>query len=104
MNVNILFMGVIADITGTKKQTVQFDQIPTLRGLLTELERQSGEEFGVRIFRSSTAPRLLQMCTRIFINETIVHNTELDQSLPVPADAATSPEVLVYFLPAACGG
>lgn len=104
MNVNLLFMGVIADITGTKKQTVQFDQVPTLRGLLTELERQYGTEFGARIFRDSTAPRMLQMCTRIFVNETIVHNHELDEPLPTPADTATSPEVLVYFLPAACGG
>lgn len=104
MNVNLLFMGVIADITGTKKQTLQFDQVPTLRELLNELERQYGAEFAVRIYRSSVAPRVLQMCTRIFINETIVHNSELDQSLPTPANTATSSEVLIYFLPAACGG
>lgn len=104
MNVNLLFMGVIADITGTKKQTLHFDQIPTLRELLNELERQYGAEFAVRIYRSSVAPRVLQMCTRIFINETIVHNNELDQSLPAPANTEASSEVLIYFLPAACGG
>lgn len=104
MNVNILFMGVLADITGTKKHAVQFDQVPTLRGLLVELERQYGEDFGVRIFRDSTAPRLLLKCTRIFVNEIIMNDRELDQTLPTPADATASPEVLVYFLPAACGG
>ena len=53
MNVNMLFMGVIADITGTKKQTLQFDQVPTLRGLLNELERQYGAEFAVCGFRGT---------------------------------------------------
>ena len=104
MDVNLVFMGVIADIAGTKKQTVQFDQAPTLRGLLTELERQYGEDFGVRIYRGAAEPRLLLKCTRIFINDIIVNDRELDQTLPTPADTAAPTEVLVYFLPAACGG
>jgi hypothetical protein len=104
MNVQIRFMGVIADIAGTKQQTLGFDGVPTLRGLLTELERQHGPEFGSRIFRGSSAPRLLQMCTRIFLNKHIVDDRALDQPLPVDAGAAAAPEVLVYFLPAVCGG
>lgn len=104
MNVQIRFMGVIADIAGTKQQTLGFEQVPTLRGLLSELERQHGPEFGSRIFRNSTAPRFLQMCTRIFLNKNIVDDRALDETLPVPADGAAPPEVLVYFLPAVCGG
>ena len=104
MNVDLLYMGVIADITGTKTQTLEFDQLPSLRGLLSELERQYGEDFGVRIYRSATEPRLLQKCTRIFINDIIVNDRELDQPLPPPAADAKSTSVLVYFLPAACGG
>lgn len=102
MKIRISFMGVIADITGTKEQTVELPAMPTLRGLLTALEEQYGTEFGVRIFRSATAPRLLQMCTRIFINRNIVTDQALDG--PLSNDANSSPEILVYFLPAACGG
>lgn len=104
MDVRIRFMGVIADIAQTKQQTLAFDQVPTLRALLVELERQHGPDFGSRIFRSSTAPRMLQMCTRIFLNKNIVDNRALDETLPVSDDAAATPEVLVYFLPAVCGG
>ena len=104
MNIQIRFMGVLADIAKTKQQTLDFDKVPTLRGLLTELERQYGPEFGSRVFRGSSAPRMLQMCTRIFLNKNIVDNRALDETLPVSADAESPPEVLVYFLPAVCGG
>ncbi len=102
MNVRIKFMGVLADVTRTRQQTLEFGTMPTLRALLTALEERYGNEFGVRIFRSASAPRLLQMATRIFVNGNIVADPALDE--PLSKDETSSPEILVYFLPAACGG
>ena len=104
MNLQIDFMGVIADITRTKKLALDFDDALTLRDLLDELERRYGDEFSVRIFRSSSAPRRLQMCTRIFINRKLVDDRALDAPLPSPSEPGSSAAILVYFLPAACGG
>lgn len=104
MNLRICFMGVIASLTGEKELALDLDGAPTLRGLLTQLEERYGPEFGARVYRSSTAPRLLQMCTRIFINGNLVDDTAMDRPLPSPSEPGASPEVLVYLLPAACGG
>lgn len=104
MNVQIDFMGVIANITRTKKLALDFVDAPTLRELLAELERRYGDEFSARIFRNASAPRRLQMSTRIFINGNVVDDRALEASLPFPPEPGSSAAVLVYFLPAACGG
>ena len=104
MNVQIDFMGVIANITRTRKLAMEFDAAPTLRELLAELEHRYGDEFGARIFRGADAPRRLQMATRIFINGNVVDDRALEASLPSPPEPGSSAKVLVYFLPAACGG
>jgi hypothetical protein len=103
MNLRVSFMGVIASVTGEKDLALAFDETPTLRGLLDELERRYGPEFGVRVWRNAKPPRLLQMCTRIFINGNLVDEKALDVPLP-PSPEEGSSEVLVYLLPAACGG
>lgn len=104
MNLRVSFMGVIASLTGEKEIALEIGGTPTLRGLLSELEARYGEDFGVRVFRTSTEPRLLQMCTRIFVNGDLVDDRALDQPMPTPSGPGSSPEVLVYLLPAACGG
>lgn len=106
MNLKIEFMGVIADIAGVRKVDVACGdgQAPTLREVLENLEQRFGTEFSSRIFRSSSAPRRLQMATRIFVNLNLVNDRALDVPLSTLPDAASSPEILLYFLPAACGG
>jgi hypothetical protein len=104
MNLRVSFMGVIASLTGEKELALAFDETPTLRGLLDELERRYGAEFGARVWRSAKPPRLLQMCTRIFINGNLVDEKALDVTIPDASKDGTSSEVLVYLLPAACGG
>ncbi len=104
MNMRVLFMGVIANFTGERELALSFNSAPTVRGLLDELERHYGSEFGARVFRTSSTPRLLQMYTRIFVNGNLVGNEDLDKPVSAaPADKPSS-EVLVYLLPAACGG
>ncbi len=104
MDVRINFMGVIAAVTGKKELALSFTGTPTLRALIDDLEQRYGPDFGRRVYRTSTAPRRLQMCTRIFVNGRLVDDRALDESLPSPADVKSSAEVLVYLLPAACGG
>ena len=104
MNVQIDFMGVIANITRTKKLALDFDDAPTLRELLAELERRYGDEFSSRIYRNAGAPRRLQTSTRIFINGNVVDDRALEASLPSSPEPGSSAAILVYFLPASCGG
>lgn len=104
MDVKVSFMGVIANVVGEKETVASFPQAPTLRGLIDVLEQRYGPEFGARVYRNSSSPRLLQMCTRIFVNSRLVDDGSLDQPLPLPAGAGASTEILVYILPAACGG
>lgn len=104
MNLRVCFMGVIASLTREKELPLQFDEAPTLRGLLDQLEARYGAEFGTRIYRNAKPPRLLQMCTRIFVNGALVDETAMDAPLPSEAPSGESSEVLVYLLPAACGG
>ena len=104
MNVQIDFMGVIANITRTKKLALDFNDAPTLSELLAELERRYGDEFSSRIYRNASAPRRLQTSTRIFINGNVVDDRALESSLPSASEPGSSATILVYFLPAACGG
>jgi len=104
MNVQIDFMGMIADITRTKKLALDFDEAPTLRELLGELECRYGEEFGTHIYRSARTPRELQKAMRIFINGNVVDDRALEVSLPALPEPGSHTAVLVYFLPACCGG
>lgn len=104
MNLEIEFMGVLEDVTRARTLSLDFEQAPTLRELLADLEERYGEEFSTRIFRNATPPRRLQMGTRIFVNGNIVDDRALDTALPPPAEGKSSAAVLVYFLPAACGG
>lgn len=104
MNVQIDFMGVIANITGTRKLALDFDDAPTLRELLTELELRYGDEFSSRIYRNASAPRWLQTSTRIFVNGNVVDDRALEASLPSSPGPGASAAILVYFLPASCGG
>ena len=104
MNVQIDFMGVIANITRTRKLALDFGDAPTLRELLAELERRYGDEFSSRIYRNASAPRRLQTSTRIFINGNVVDDRALEVSLPSPPEPGSSAAILVYFLPASCGG
>ncbi len=104
MNVQIGFMGVIADIAKTKKLALDFDGAPTLSELLDELERRYGDEFTNRIYRNAVTPRRLQTGTRIFINNKAVDDAALATALPQPAEPGASASILVYFLPASCGG
>lgn len=102
MTLQVSFMGVIAHMTGVKELALDLGAAPTLRDLLDELERRYGPELAERIYRTSTAPRLLQMCTRIFVNGDLVNDEDLDKRLK--EDAGSPSEILVYILPAACGG
>lgn len=104
MDVRVSFMGVIANVAGEKETTLSFPQTPTLRGLVDTLEQRYGPEFGTRVYRNSSNPRRLQMCTRIFVNTRLVDDGSLDQPLALPTGARASTEILVYILPAACGG
>jgi molybdopterin converting factor small subunit len=106
MSVRVSFMGVIANVTGQKELTLASEPGVTLRQVLESLEEQYGEEFGRRLFRTSNPPRRLQMHTRIFVNRQLVEDGALDDPLPFAGDAAVpaSSEVLIYLMPAACGG
>lgn len=102
MSIRILFMGVIAGVTGQKEVAMSAEPGTTLRSVLDRLEALYGAEFGRRVFRSQREPRPLQMHTRIFVNGTIVTEDGLDR--PMPVTESESPEVLIYLLPAATGG
>ncbi|MFO1363396.1 MAG: hypothetical protein U1F45_13130 [Burkholderiales bacterium] len=104
VTVRVSFMGLIAYVTKERELALEFAATPTLRGLLEELERRYGADFGARVFRTSTPPRLLQMCTRIFVNGELVDGQALDEPLPAAAAPGTPPAILVYLLPAATGG
>lgn len=104
MDARIFFMGVIANFTGERELALAFNKPPTVRGLLDELEQRYGAEFGERVFRTSTTPRLLQTYARIFVNGNLVKAEELDEPLSAAPAGKSSPEVVVYLLPAACGG
>jgi len=103
-HLRILFMGVIANITGERELTLTIDPSRTLRDLLYSLEQRFGPEFGVRVFRNSTPPRRLQMGMRIFINKNLIDERALDQPVSMITEQQQSAEILIYFLPAACGG
>jgi len=104
MNIRVCFMGVIAKFAGETELALTFDEAPTLRGLFEELERRYVPELGKHIFRNCTAPRLLQTYTRIFVNNNLVDDEALDNTIPFPPDSLSSSEVLIYVLFAACGG
>jgi molybdopterin converting factor small subunit len=104
VTVRVSFMGLIAYVTKAREFELEFPATPTLRALLEELERRYGADFGARVFRTSTAPRRLQMCTRIFVNTELVDDAALDAPLPAPAETGASPAILVYLLPASTGG
>lgn len=105
VDVQITFMGVLADITKTKKLALNFGGMQTLRDILGELEDRYGEAFACRIYSSARAPRQLQMCTRIFINGNIVvDDSALDTPLPAPTKHGAATAVIVYFLPPCTGG
>ena len=104
VTVNVEFMGIIADLAGCKAVSLPFAEVPTLREMFAELERRYGPDFAARIYRTAEAPRRLQMCARIFVNNALVDDSNLDLPIPVVADRPSSSEVLVFILPAACGG
>lgn len=103
-HLRILFMGVIANITGERELTLSVDPSRTLRDLLYSLEQRFGPEFGVRVFRNLEPPRRLQMGMRIFINKNLIDERALDQPVSKITEQQQSAEILIYFLPAACGG
>lgn len=104
ITLRINFMGVIASFTGGKELTLAFDRDRTLRELLYDLEQRYGPEFGARIFRCATPPRRLQMGLRLFINKNLIDETALEQPIPLANESRSASDVLIYFLPAACGG
>ena len=104
VNLRVSFMGITSSLTGTRELALQIPDTITLRGLLDDLEQRYGPEFGQRVYRNAKPPRLLQMCTRIFINGNMVDDSALDEILPPPEDGGEYPDVLVFILPAATGG
>lgn len=104
ITLHIRFMGVIASFTGGKDLTLEFGRDRTLRELLCDLEQRYGAEFGARIFRCATPPRRLQMGLRLFVNKKLIDETALDHPIPLSNDSGSASDVLIYFLPAACGG
>jgi len=104
MDMRVMFMGVIANFTGERELALTFNQAPTLRGLLDQLEQRYGPEFGERVYRNASKPRLLQTFTRIFVNGNLIGAEGLDEALPPAPAGKPSSEVMVYLLPAACGG
>jgi hypothetical protein len=104
ITLHIHFMGVIASFTGGKELTLEFERDRPLRELLSDLEQRFGPEFGARIFRSATPPRRLQMGLRLFINKKLIDETALEHPIPLSNDSGSASDVLIYFLPAACGG
>jgi|ETNmetMinimDraft_13_1059891.scaffolds.fasta_scaffold205379_1 molybdopterin converting factor small subunit len=104
VSLRVSFMGIITSFTGVKELALELPERATLRQLLDDLEQRYGPEFGKRVYRNAKPPRHLQMCTRIFINEVIVGDDALDQTIPLPQDGGPNPEILVFILPAATGG
>ena len=102
MSIRVLFMGVIANVTGQKDLLLPLESGVTLRAVLDRLEERYGPEFSQRVFRSPTPPRQLQMHTRIFVNGSLASDETLDAPLPAAEPAAS--EVLIYLMPAASGG
>ncbi|HET8577127.1 MAG TPA: MoaD/ThiS family protein [Methylomirabilota bacterium] len=103
MTIRVLFMGVIAKITGQRDLLLPAEPTVTLRGVLDRLEARYGPEFSHRVFRSDTPPRPLQTHTRIFLNGNVVDESMLDQPLSSGGEPGSA-EVLIYLLPAASGG
>jgi molybdopterin converting factor small subunit len=97
-------MGVIATVTGQKELVLETRPGATLRHVLDDLESRYGPEFGLRVFRSHTPPRPLQMHTRIFVNSVIQTDEALDRPLPPGGDGRGEAEVLIYLMPASSGG
>ncbi|MBI5628941.1 MAG: MoaD/ThiS family protein [Candidatus Rokubacteria bacterium] len=104
MSIRILFMGVIATVTGQKDLVLEAGPGATLREVLDRLEARYGPEFGMRVFRSQTPPRPLQMHTRIFVNNELATDETLDLALPSVGPEQGAAEVLIYLMPAASGG
>jgi hypothetical protein len=104
MSIRVLLMGVIGRVTGEREVVLPVEAGLTLRRVLDDLDRRFGPEFGCRVFRSQTAPRPLQLHTRIFVNGTLVEEDALDRPLPASGEAPEPSEVLIYLLPAATGG
>lgn len=103
-SIRVLFMGVIASVTGQKEMALPVEPGATLRSVLNGLEARYGPDFGRRLFRAQQEPRPLQMHTRIFLNGTLVGDDALDQPLAAAGGEAESAEILIYLLPAATGG
>ncbi len=104
VSLRVSFMGIITSFTGVKELALELPERATLRQLLDDLEQRYGPEFGKRVYRNAKPPRLLQMCTRIFINGNMVDDSALDEILPPPEDGGEYPDILVFILPAATGG
>jgi len=97
-------MGVIATVTRQKDLVLEAGPGATLREVLDRLEALYGPEFGLRVFRSQTRPRPLQMHTRIFVNNELATDETLDEALPSVGPEQGVAEVLIYLMPAASGG
>jgi molybdopterin converting factor small subunit len=104
MSTRVVFMGVIATVTGQKEMALETRPGATLRQVLDDLESRFGPDFGRRVFRSQTPPRPLQMHTRIFVDSQVQTDETLDRPLPAGGDGQGSAEVLIYLMPAASGG
>ena len=104
MSPRVVFMGVIATVTGRKEMALETRPGATLRQVLDDLESRFGPDFGRRVFRSQTPPRPLQMHTRIFVDSALQTDETLDRQLPTGGDGQGSAEVLIYLMPAASGG
>ncbi|MBI2014997.1 MAG: MoaD/ThiS family protein [Candidatus Rokubacteria bacterium] len=104
MSIRVQCMGPLANAIGALETVLADDAGLTLRALLDRLESRYGAEFGQRVFRTATAPRPLQMHTRIFVNGHAVDDSMLDTPLPAAGAAPGASEVLIYFMPGASGG
>lgn len=104
MSTRVLFMGVIATVTGQREVVLETRSGATLREVLDQLEARFGPEFGRRVFRSPDPPRPLQTHTRIFVNRAVQSEAALDLPLPAGGEGRDEDEVLIYLMPAASGG
>ena len=44
------------------------------------------------------------MGLRLFINKNLIDEAAMEQPIPTANDSGSASDVLIYFLPAACGG